>query len=107
VDGDLYETEQIKKAFGEAAKKIAMSSTKSMTGHMLGASGAVEVIACLLAMQNGFIPPTAGLEEPDKACDLNYTALQAKEKRIQRAVSFSAGFGGHVAAIALEEVKDS
>lgn len=101
--GDLYETSQIKKAFGKEAYKIAMSSTKSMTGHLLGASGAVEIIACLLAMEEGFVPPTIGLEKPDPECDLDYTPLRARVKKIQNSVSVSMGFGGHIAAIALRK----
>lgn len=101
--GDLYETNQIKKAFGKEAYKIATSSTKSMTGHLLGASGAVEIISCLIAMEEGFVPPTIGLEKPDPECDLDYTPLRARVKKIQTAVSVSMGFGGHIAAIALRK----
>ena len=81
IEGDAYETAQIKKAFGKQAYKIPMSSTKSMTGHMLGASGAVEIIASLIGMKEGFIPPTAGLEKPDSACDLDYTPQKSKNER--------------------------
>lgn len=98
-DGDLYETAQIKKAFGKAAYKIPMSSTKSMVGHMLGAAGAVELIACLIAMRDGFIPPTANLAQPDPECDLDYTPLSAKEKKVDVACSVSMGFGGQLGAI--------
>lgn len=98
--GDLYETRQIKKAFGKEAFAIPMSSTKSMTGHLLGASGAVEAIACLTAMDEGFIPPTIGLDKPDAECDLDYTPLKSRTHEINRALSVSLGFGGHVAAIA-------
>ena len=100
--GDIYETEQLKRAFGPAAAHIPMSSTKSMTGHLLGASGAVEMIATFLAMRDGFIPPTIGLEEPDPACDLDYTPIHARKKILRRAISLSMGFGGHIATIALE-----
>ncbi len=102
--GDLYETRQIKKTFGKEAYRMFMSSTKSMTGHMLGASGAVEIIASLVAMEDSFIPPTIGLEKPDPECDLNYTPLQAKAHEVRTAVSLSMGFGGHVAAIALRKI---
>ncbi len=102
--GDIYETGQIKKAFGKRAYQIPMSSTKSMTGHMLGASGAVEIIACLLGMEDNFIPATIGLEKPDPACDLDYTPNKSREAKIQTAVSVSMGFGGHVAAIALRKI---
>lgn len=101
--GDLYETNQIKKAFGRQAYQISTSSTKSMTGHMLGASGAVGIIACLLAIEEGFVPPTINLEKPDPECDLDYTPLRARIKKIQNAVSVSMGFGGHIAAIALRK----
>lgn len=74
-----------------------------MTGHMLGASGAVEVIASLAAMEDSFVPPTAGLEKPDPECDLDYTPLKAKAKKINTAVSVSMGFGGHIAAIVLKK----
>ncbi|MDD5217989.1 MAG: beta-ketoacyl synthase N-terminal-like domain-containing protein, partial [Candidatus Omnitrophica bacterium] len=103
--GDLYETNQLKKAFGPKAYQIPMSSTKSMTGHMLGATGAVEIIATLVAMNEGFIPPTIGLEEKDPACDLDYTPLKARDAKIERAISLSLGFGGHVAAIALGKAR--
>lgn len=101
VEGDIYETDQLKKVFGKHAYKIPMSSTKSMTGHMLGASGAVEIIASALAMQEGFIPPTVGLEKSDPACDLNYTPKPVLDAKLRHTASVSMGFGGHVAAIAL------
>lgn len=103
-EGDIYETAQIKQAFGKAAYRMATSSTKSMTGHMLGASGAVEVIACLLAMQEGFIPSTVNLEKEDPACDLDYTPGRAREKKVSTAVSISMGFGGHIALVALRKL---
>jgi 3-oxoacyl-[acyl-carrier-protein] synthase II len=102
--GDLYETHQIKQAFGEKARRISMSSIKGMTGHMLGASGAVEIIATLIGMQQGWIPPTIGLEEADPECDLDYTPGRAKKTAFQKALSLSLGFGGHVAVIALGKV---
>ncbi len=101
--GDRYETAQIKSAFGSEANKIAMSSTKSLVGHMIGASGAVEVIACLIAMRDSFVPPTANLEEPDPECDLDYTPLVAKEKKVNLSCSISIGFGGHLGAILIEK----
>jgi len=102
-DGDRYETDQIKKAFGKAAYGISYSSTKSMVGHMLGASGAVELIACLLAMQEGFIPPTIHLEQPDPACDLDYTPHQSRQKKVDSACSISMGFGGHLGALLIQK----
>ena len=102
--GDLYETDQIKHALGKRAYQIPASSIKSMTGHMLGASGTVEIIASLIAMEEGFIPPTIGLEKPDPACDLDYTPLRSRPAKINTAVSLSMGFGGHVATIALRKI---
>ena len=103
-EGDLYETEQIKRAFEKKAYTLSTSSTKSMTGHLLGASGAVEVVACCVAMEEGFIPPTIHLEKPDPKCDLDYTPLRGREKKISIALSHSMGFGGHIAAVALRKV---
>lgn len=98
-DGDRYETTQIKIAFGKEAYTIPMSSTKSMTGHMLGASGAVGLIASLVAMRDGFLPPTANLTQPDPACDLDYTPIRAKKKSIGITCSISMGFGGQLGAV--------
>lgn len=98
-EGDRYETDQIKKAFGREAYDLSYSSTKSMVGHMLGASGAVELIACLLAMKHDFIPPTIHYECPDPSCDLNYTPNQIAKKPVRRSCSISLGFGGHLSAI--------
>ena len=103
--GDAYETQQIKQAFGAHASRIPMSSIKSMTGHMLGASGAVEIIASVLAMDQDFVPSTIGLETPAPDCDLNYTPGRAKTTKIKTAVSHSMGFGGHVAALALKSIE--
>ncbi len=101
--GDVYETRQLKKFFQKRAAKIPMSSTKSMTGHMLGASGAVEIITSLLAMEHGFVPPTAGLEHPDPECDLDYTPVHARDAKIKTALSYSMGFGGHAVAVVLRK----
>ena len=104
---DSSETTAIKLALGEEdAKRARISSTKSMTGHMLGAAGAVELIASALALQNGVIPPTIGLEQPDPDCDLNYTPLAAQEAHADVAVSLSLGFGGHNGAVALRRAED-
>ncbi len=92
---DLNETKAIKKLFGEHAYKLSISSTKSMTGHLLGATGAVESIACLLAIKNSIIPPTINLDEPDPECDLNYTPKVAVEKNVEYALTNTFGFGGH------------
>ncbi len=99
--GDIYETQQLKRALGKHAAGIPMSATKAMTGHMLGASGAVEIIACLLAMRDGFIPPTIHLDHPDPECDLDYTPGKSRTAECRTALSISMGFGGHVAVMAL------
>ncbi len=104
-EGDIYETDQIKQAFGKKAYSISMSSIKSMVGHMLGASGAVEIIASCIAMEDNFIPPTIHLEKEDPRCDLDYTPRKAREKKVGCTVSISMGFGGHIAAIALRKIK--
>ena len=96
---DKTETLAIKKALGEVAAQILVSSTKSMTGHMLGAAGAVEAIASILALKNALIPPTIGYREPDPECDLDYTPNQPKIRAIKTALSISLGFGGHNAGI--------
>jgi 3-oxoacyl-[acyl-carrier-protein] synthase II len=101
--GDLYETLEIKEALGEEAHKIPMSSTKGATGHMLGATGAIEIIATLLGIHEGFVPPTVGLEEKDPACDLDYTPGKMRKHNITNAVKVSMGFGGQVAAVLLRK----
>lgn len=100
---DKAETVAIKRAFGERAYQIAVSSTKSMTGHMLGAAGAVEAIACVLAMQNKKIPPTIGYKESDPDCDLDYVPNTARDQNIDLALSLSLGFGGHNACLAFKK----
>ncbi len=102
--GDLYETREIKKTFGTHAYSLSTSTIKPMTGHMLGAAGAVEIAATLLAMDKSFVPPTLGLEKPDAECDLNYTAGSAAEKKIRNALSISMGFGGQTAAVLFRKV---
>lgn len=92
---DKLETMAIKAAFGEYSKNIPISSTKSMTGHLLGAAGAVESIICINALKDGFIPPTIGLLNPDEECDLDYVPLKGREKDIKYAMTTSLGFGGH------------
>ena len=102
---DVIETAAIKKALGEeAAGKAFVSSTKSMTGHMLGAAGAVEALACLFALEEGIIPPTINLKEQDEKCDLNCTANRAVRAGITLALSNSLGFGGHNACLAFRKV---
>lgn len=103
---DKTETMAIKKALGEEhARKAIISSTKSMTGHMLGATGAVEAIASLLAMESGIIPPTINYKEPDPECDLDYTPNVARKAVIDLALSPSLGFGGHNGCLAFTKVR--
>ena len=97
--GDLCETRAIKHIFGEQAYKVAISSTKSMTGHLLGGAGGVEMAACALAIRDSVIPPTINLENPDEECDLDYTPNVAREKRVRVALNNSFGFGGHNATL--------
>lgn len=92
---DSSETQAIKYAFGDTAKNVAISSTKSMTGHLLGAAGGIEAVACVKALQENFLPPTIGLQVPDEDCDLDYIPNVGKEKEIQYALNNSLGFGGH------------
>ena len=101
---DKGETNAIKKAFGEHAYKLAVSSTKSMKGHMLGASGAVEAIISALAVKNDIIPPTINYQVPDDDCDLDIVPNKARESRVDYAMSNSLGFGGHNASIVLRKV---
>ncbi|MDB5353687.1 MAG: beta-ketoacyl-acyl-carrier-protein synthase [Phycisphaerales bacterium] len=97
--GDLAETKAVKSSFGDHARKLSLSSTKSQLGHLLGASGGVEAIISSLAIHRNLIPPTINLEEPDPECDLDYTPLKAKDKKITYAMSNSFGFGGHNASL--------
>lgn len=100
---DKSETLAIKKALGDRAYQICISSTKSMTGHMLGAAGAVEAIASVLALERGIIPPTIGYREKDEDCDLDYVPNTARKREVNAALSVSLGFGGHNACIALRK----
>ena len=97
--GDLQETAALKQVFGDHARTLAISSTKSMTGHLLGAAGAVETIACLLALDSGVLPPTINYENPDPDCDLDYVANEARESKVEYVVNNSFGFGGHNVAL--------
>ena len=96
---DKAETAAIKTVFGDGAYDVPISSTKSMTGHMLGAGGGVEAIACILAMRDGCLPPTINLEHPDPDCDLDYVPNQARAADVSVAMSNSFGFGGHNATV--------
>ncbi len=97
--GDIAETQAIKTVFGEHAKKLAVSSTKGATGHMLGAAGAVETILSCKALETGILPPTINLDDPDPACDLDYVPHQARARKISAFANNSFGFGGHNATI--------
>lgn len=102
---DKAETLAFKQAFGEeTARKVAISSTKSMTGHMLGAAGAIEAIASIKALETGIAPPTVGYAEPDPDCDLNYTPNTAAKRPFTTAVSTSLGFGGHNACLVFKKI---
>lgn len=96
---DKFETLAIKEVFGDHAYKLAISSTKSMTGHLLGAAGGVEAILSILAIKEGIIPPTINYQTPDPDCDLDYVPNEARKKEIKAALSNSLGFGGHNATI--------
>jgi 3-oxoacyl-[acyl-carrier-protein] synthase II len=101
--GDIAETRALKTVFGDHAKKVSISATKSMTGHLLGGAGAVEMAACALAIRDSVIPPTINLENPDPECDLDYTPNVAKEKKVRIAINNSFGFGGHNATLVAAE----
>jgi 3-oxoacyl-[acyl-carrier-protein] synthase II len=98
---DKNETAAIKTVFGEYAKKVSISSTKSMTGHLLGAAGGIEAIACCMAIRDEFVPPTINYKVPDEECDLDYTPNKGKNKELKNVLSNSLGFGGHNSTIIL------
>lgn len=100
---DLYETQAVKTVFGEANPDVPVSSTKSMTGHMLGAAGGVEAVFTAMAIRDGMIPPTINLDEPDPECDLDYVPNRAREKEIRVAMSNTFGFGGVNATLVLKK----
>jgi len=102
--GDVAETRAIKTVFGDQARSVQISSTKSMTGHLLGASGGIETIICAQAIRTGTLPPTINLHEPDEECDLDYIPLTAREKDVRLAMSNSFGFGGHNVSLLLGKV---
>ena len=104
---DSAETNAIKRALGEEAYNINISSTKSMTGHLLGAAGAVEAIFGLLAMQHNVVPPTTNLHNPDPACDLNYTPNESIEREINTFMSNAFGFGGHNAVVVMSRFSEN
>jgi len=102
--GDIAETKAIKAVFGDHARRLAISSTKSSIGHLLGASGGVEFIATALAIRDQVAPPTINLEDPDPECDLDYVPLKPRPMSIRRAASNSFGFGGHNACLLLQKI---
>jgi 3-oxoacyl-[acyl-carrier-protein] synthase II len=102
--GDELETEAIKTVFGDWAYHLIVSSTKSMTGHLLGAAGAIEAMYCVQAIQNGAVPPTINLENPSPECDLNYAPKEARQKKIRAALTNSFGFGGTNATLILKPI---
>jgi len=104
--GDIAETNSIKKVFGRYAQDINLNSTKSMTGHMLGAAGAAESIATILAIYHGVVPPTINFSEPDPECDLNYTFNKAQPRLIEYAINNAFGFGGHNTSVVFRKFLD-
>lgn len=104
--GDRAETDALKKSFGDHAWRVAISSTKSMTGHMLGAAGGAEAIFCLLSMRDGIIPPTINLDHPDEGCDLDYVPHTAREMPVNVAMSNSFGFGGTNGTLIFKKLQD-
>jgi beta-ketoacyl-acyl-carrier-protein synthase II len=101
--GDKCETQAIKSAFGSHAKRVAVSSTKSMTGHLLGAAGAVETAVCALAIKHGFVPPTINYETPDPDCDLDYVPNKPRQMTVRACMNNSLGFGGHNASLIVKK----
>ncbi|MBW9234507.1 beta-ACP synthase, partial [Leptospira santarosai] len=101
---DQFETMAVKSVFGEHAYKLAISSTKSMTGHLLGAAGGIEAVFTALAIHESILPPTMNLENPDPICDLDYVANGSRQKEIGYAMSNSLGFGGHNASLLFKKI---
>jgi 3-oxoacyl-[acyl-carrier-protein] synthase II len=101
--GDVAETRAIKSVFGDHARHLCVSSSKSQLGHLLGASGGVEMVACILALQNQIVPPTINLDNPDQECDLDYIPKEARQLSVQHILKNSFGFGGHNACLVLKE----
>lgn len=104
--GDQAETAAIKRVFGEHARRLSVSSTKSQLGHLLGASGGVELLLTVLALRDSVVPPTINLEQPDPQCDLDYTPNQPRERKLSVAMSNSFGFGGHNASIVVGKLRN-
>ena len=104
--GDIAETRAIHEVFGDHAARLAVSSTKSVHAHLLGAAGAMEAAACVLAIDRGLIPPTINLDNQDPDCDLDYVPNRARAARVDVAISNSFGFGGHNATLVIGRTKD-
>jgi 3-oxoacyl-[acyl-carrier-protein] synthase II len=103
--GDICETKAIKDSFGgHAMEGLLVSSTKSMTGHLLGAAGGVELAVCVQAIRTGVVPPTINLDQPDEECDLDYVAHESRERKVRVALSNSFGFGGHNATLVVKSM---
>lgn len=102
--GDLYETMAIKSVFGNHAKKMMVSSTKSMTGHLLGAAGGIEAVFTLMAMDKGVVPPTINYTDPDPECDLDYVPNIAREAKLEYTMSNNFGFGGTNATLLFKKL---
>jgi 3-oxoacyl-[acyl-carrier-protein] synthase II len=105
--GDIAETKAIRKAFGEFADRLQVSSTKSMIGHLIGAAGAVEGVASVLALHDGILPPTINLVDQDPQCDLDYIPNEARKTEVEYALSNGFGFGGHNAAVVFRRHSDN
>ncbi|MFM9066136.1 MAG: beta-ketoacyl-[acyl-carrier-protein] synthase family protein, partial [Planctomycetota bacterium] len=103
--GDKAETLAVKRVFGDHAYKVSISSTKSHLGHSLGASGGIELVVTTKSIQNQVVHPTINLENPDPDCDLDYTPLQPRERRLRQVMSNSFGFGGHNASVIIGELR--
>lgn len=104
-ENDVLETRAIREALGRAAERVAVSSIKGSTGHMLGAAGAVEAVATVLAIRDGFVPPTLNLHIPDPECDLDYVPLVGREQRVRTAACTSAGFGGQIGVVVFRAIE--
>jgi 3-oxoacyl-[acyl-carrier-protein] synthase II len=104
---DKTETKAIKGAFGDYAYKVPISSTKSMTGHMIGAAGAIEAAICVLTIQNGVIPPTINYNTPDPECDLDYVPNVARKADVKTTLSNTFGFGGHNSALIIRKYSEA
>jgi 3-oxoacyl-[acyl-carrier-protein] synthase II len=104
--GDQAETAAIKRVFGDHAENVSISSTKSQLGHLLGASGGVELALCVLALRDSVAPPTINLDHPDPKCDLDYTPNQPRERKLRAAMSNSFGFGGHNASVVVAQLQN-